>query len=289
MGSPNEIKSPETVRYQRRKRLPGVELRSVFDSSRCYRFYSTGFEFLVPVTWRGEVWHQRRTGILEPGWVLSAHPGDVFASERILQPGSWHSLTVEADALASLVDTPAAWQRIRLRPFAVLSPCLRTYLVAAIEAIQSAPMDTVEEALRGFLNVAAPELGEPDLPAAPCPNGLPSRAAERFACFRSETPGSVRLSALASETGKSRFQALRAFKRRFGLAPHAYQMRVRLGLAQKSLRAGVPPADVAAELGFVDQSHFTRHFKQLVGVTPARYVRGIIPTPTAPKSWPPRS
>ena len=54
-------------------------------------------------------------------------------------------------------------------------------------------------------------------------------------------------------------------------------------MAQKSLREGVSPADVAAELGFVDQSHFTRHFKRLVGVTPARYVRDVIPTPTTPK------
>ncbi len=95
------------------------------------------------------------------------------------------------------------------------------------------------------------------------------------------------LAELANETGQSRFQALRAFKRRFGLAPHAYQLRVRLGLAQKSLRDGIPPAHVAAELGFVDQSHFTRHFKHLIGVTPARYVRGIIQTPTTPRNLTP--
>ncbi len=39
------------------------------------------------------------------------------------------------------------------------------------------------------------------------------------------------------------------------------------------LLAGVPPSDVAAHCGFVDQSHMTRHFKRIVGVTPSRYVR----------------
>jgi AraC-like DNA-binding protein len=285
METGNEVKSPETVRYQRRRRLPGVELRSVFDSSRCYRFYSTGFEFLVPTTWRGEVWHQRRKGILEPGWVLAAHPGDVFASERVLQAGSWHSLTIDADALAELVCDRARWDRVRLRPFALMSPPLRTQLSVVMQAIQSAPMEDVRSALRSFLAAVACELGEGDALAAR--TDLPSRAAERFACFRGESSGCVPLAELASETGQSRFQALRAFKRRFGLAPHAYQLRVRLGLAQKSLRDGIPPAHVAAELGFVDQSHFTRHFKQLVGVTPARYVRGIIQTPTAPRNLPP--
>ena len=275
--------SPETVRYQRRRRLPGVELRTVFDSSRCYRFYSTGFEFFVPISWRGEVWHQRRTAILEPGGVLAAQPGDVFACERVLQAGSWHSLTIDADAVAELRDARAAWQRVRLRPFSRLSPHIGSQLDAVVRSIQSAPLDIVIANLRGFLAAVAGELVEAQTPGAWLP-GLPSRAAERFACFRSEVPASVPVAELATETGRSRFQATREFKRRFGVPPHAYQLSVRLGVAQKSLRAGVPPADVAADLGFVDQSHFTRHFKRLLGVTPARYVRDIIPTPTGPKT-----
>ena len=55
-----------------------------------------------------------------------------------------------------------------------------------------------------------------------------SRAAERFACFRSEIPAAVPVADLATETGLSRFQATRTFKRRFGLPPQTYQLRVRL-------------------------------------------------------------
>ena len=282
VGTGSEVRSPETVRYQRRRRLPGVELRTVFDSSRCYRFYSTGFEMFVPITWRGTIWHQRRRAIVEPGWVLAAHPGDVFASEQVVQSGSWHSLTIDEDAVAKLGGEPAAWRRVTLRPFSRLSPRLDSHLQAVVQSMRSAPMDVVVVNLRKLLVVVADELVEAEMPGA-CPPGLPSRAAERFACFRSAIPGAVPVTELASETGLSRFQAMRAFKRRFGLPPGAYQLRVRLGVAQKSLREGMPPADVAAELGFVDQSHFTRHFKRLVGVTPARYARDIIPTPTGPK------
>jgi len=277
----------EAIKYQRRQSLPGVELRTVFDSSRCYRFYSTGFEFLVPVTWRGEVWHMRRTEVLEPGWVLAAHPGDVYASVRVLRPGSWSSLTLDGEALAALTGKP--WDRVRFRPLAHLSPKLHAELLAAMHAIQTAPVEEARARLVDFLAGAGDEVVETDARQT-TPRGLPSRAAERFACFREDNSGCVPLSELANETGLSRFQALRAFKRRFGLSPHAYQLRVRLGLAQKSLREGVAPAHVAAELGFVDQSHFTRHFKQLVGVTPAKYARGVIPTPTVPGSvsvsWP---
>jgi AraC-like DNA-binding protein len=32
-------------------------------------------------------------------------------------------------------------------------------------------------------------------------------------------------------------------------------------------------SDIAVELGFYDQSHFTRHFTRIVGTTPGRFAR----------------
>jgi AraC family transcriptional regulator len=34
-------------------------------------------------------------------------------------------------------------------------------------------------------------------------------------------------------------------------------------------------AEIANDLGFADQSHFIRHFRELTGVTPARYRRNL--------------
>jgi len=81
----------------------------------------------------------------------------------------------------------------------------------------------------------------------------------------------VELRSLSEQTGLSRFQLLRAFKRKYGLPPHAYHLRMRIGLAQGSLRAGSTLAAVAAEYGFFDQSHFSKHFKRVVGLTPGQY------------------
>ena len=39
------------------------------------------------------------------------------------------------------------------------------------------------------------------------------------------------------------------------------------------LDRGVPPAEAAAEAGFADQAHLTRHFKRVVGVPPGAYQR----------------
>jgi len=81
----------------------------------------------------------------------------------------------------------------------------------------------------------------------------------------------VSLTELASASGASRFHLLRSFRRAFGLPPHAWLMQHRLHLARHLLRAGEMPVAVAAALGFTDQSHLTRRFLALYGVTPGRY------------------
>lgn len=66
---------------------------------------------------------------------------------------------------------------------------------------------------------------------------------------------------------------VRAFSGAFGIAPHQYLMSRRVDLARRLLLDGRPPGEVATAVGFYDQSHFTRHFKRVVGVPPGRYAR----------------
>lgn len=66
---------------------------------------------------------------------------------------------------------------------------------------------------------------------------------------------------------------VRAFTAAFGIAPHQYVMARRVDRARQLLLDGRPPAEVASAVGFYDQSHLTRHFKRVVGITPGRYAR----------------
>ncbi|MFB6520558.1 helix-turn-helix domain-containing protein [Streptomyces sp. NPDC056401] len=66
---------------------------------------------------------------------------------------------------------------------------------------------------------------------------------------------------------------VRAFSGAFGIAPHQYLVSRRVSLARRLLLDGRPAAEVAVAAGFYDQSHFTRHFKRVVGTTPGRYAR----------------
>jgi AraC-like DNA-binding protein len=65
----------------------------------------------------------------------------------------------------------------------------------------------------------------------------------------------------------------RQFKAAMGLPPHQYVITRRVERARRLLRAGtdLSLAEVAAQVGFYDQSQFSHHFKRLVGVTPGQY------------------
>ncbi|MFP4133486.1 MAG: AraC family transcriptional regulator [Halothece sp.] len=65
----------------------------------------------------------------------------------------------------------------------------------------------------------------------------------------------------------------RAFARQFGMPPHTYQINRRIQLARNLLASQKSITTVALELGFSDQSHFHRRFRERVGVSPGHYQR----------------
>ena len=83
----------------------------------------------------------------------------------------------------------------------------------------------------------------------------------------------ISLSELAEHVSLSPYYLLRVFRAEVGMPPHTYLESVRVRHAQRLIEAGKPLVEVAAEVGFSDQSHLTRHFKQIVGVTPGQYAQ----------------
>lgn len=83
------------------------------------------------------------------------------------------------------------------------------------------------------------------------------------------------LTALAADAGLSRFQLLREFTRETGLPPHAYLIQRRVALARRLIETGSVLADAAAGAGFADQSHMTRAFVRLYGITPANFAAAV--------------
>ncbi|MER7973279.1 AraC family transcriptional regulator, partial [Streptomyces sp. NPDC096080] len=81
------------------------------------------------------------------------------------------------------------------------------------------------------------------------------------------------LEALAGELGTSPFALLRAFRDAYGMPPHTWLTDARVKRARRLLDRGLPPAEAATAVGFVDQPHLNRHFSRIVGVPPGAYRR----------------
>jgi AraC-like DNA-binding protein len=82
----------------------------------------------------------------------------------------------------------------------------------------------------------------------------------------------ISLQELARVANLSPFHLTRVFASTVGMPPHAFQTQVRVAEAKKLIRTGLPLSDVAALTGFADQSHFIRHFKRLMKITPGEYL-----------------
>lgn len=89
------------------------------------------------------------------------------------------------------------------------------------------------------------------------------------------TPDVIRLSTLVELTGVNQFQLIRLFNRELGMSPYAYVKQLRVRRAQSLLQSGQPVAQVAYAVGFSDQSHMTRMFKCVLGMTPGAYARAV--------------
>jgi AraC-like DNA-binding protein len=98
-------------------------------------------------------------------------------------------------------------------------------------------------------------------------------AARLRALLDDRITGAPTLADAAVELGAGAPRLVRAFTAAYGIPPHRYLTGRRVDLARHLLLGGMPPAEVAAAVGFYDQAHLTRHFARTLGVTPARFAR----------------
>lgn len=122
------------------------------------------------------------------------------------------------------------------------------------------------------VELAARLIGRHAQVGAPRPVGRERRVVRTIKDYLAQNYArTVSLDDLSNLSGLSPFHLLRAFRKETGLPPHEFLVSIRIERARQLLARSVPLARVAHEVGFADQSHFTRVFKRVVGVTPGKY------------------
>jgi AraC-like DNA-binding protein len=104
--------------------------------------------------------------------------------------------------------------------------------------------------------------------ATPREDRAVTRAREYLEAHYAENVSLARLARIAN---LSPFHLAHVFRDQVGLPPHTYLTQTRVKQAKTLLGRGWPIAQVACEVGFADQSHLTRRFKRVVGITPGQY------------------
>ena len=210
-----------------------------------------------------------------PGGVFMLAPGEVHDGEAPTETGFTyrtlyldpHWMQRELRLLSA--DTPLSTQA-GFNTTLATDAALAQAIASTFQVLQQPEMRIVRQAsLDRFLARLAPHL-QWRVPWAQDPR-LPLVAHRARDYLHAHLADDVGLDALAAVAGVDRFRLTRAFKTAFGLAPHAYLVQLRLSRARHLLAQGDTPSQVAAALGFADQSHLGRWFVRAYGITPALY------------------
>ena len=99
----------------------------------------------------------------------------------------------------------------------------------------------------------------------------PAWYAEMIRHVRENLSRRIAVGELADIANLSVFQLSRILRREHATTPYRLVLEVRVQHAKERLKAGLTIAETAFQAGFADQSHLTRHFKRLTGMTPKAY------------------
>ena len=87
----------------------------------------------------------------------------------------------------------------------------------------------------------------------------------------------ISMAEMARKAGLSATHFNRRFRQLLRMSPTAYLRTVRVQAARQRLTTSSRSlAEIAAETGFTDQSHFTKRFREVTGITPGEYRKQFV-------------
>jgi AraC family transcriptional regulator len=200
-------------------------------------------------------------------------------SARITHPHETLNFHIPRAALDELADDAG---RPRLAHLActpgIVDPVLvhlAAALLPAFERPEQANSLFVDYVMLAVCSYLVDTYGDGAQPPAVRKGGLTTAQLRRAKeILVANSSGHILLADVARECGLSRQYFTKAFKATTGLAPHRWLQQHRIDHAKQRLsETSLPIADIAILCGFADQSHLTRVFTTLVGLSPAAWRR----------------
>ena len=275
----NDREGGESVRLWRVGSLPGADILQATYLTQSFSLHSHE-TFAFGVVERGGLTFRFRgtTETAYAGSVTLAMPGEAHTGHGAERSG-WRYRMFYVDPAALLdVARSVAPRRVGTPPLVrgvVDDPVLARAIGELHRRTETADATGLElqerllAVLARFVRVHARWDASPS--EKPC-----TGPALRARTFLDEHPAeNISLAELAAVAGCDPFRLIRAFRASFDIPPHAWQLQARVRRAQDLLRSGMTAAYTAAEVGFADQSHLTKVFRRIVGMSPGAYAKAF--------------
>jgi AraC-like DNA-binding protein len=211
-------------------------------------------------------WSRGAERVFQAGDVALFNSGEIHGG----RPGAAEGWTYDMvyfphDMVCRLLDRSACWlDAVSLRDPGVVALARQALRVSSLSSATNGS-DTIaaEESMIALLArlVHRHRVHEPD----------PRAAALVRDFIDAHSDQAISGQQLTAVSSLSLEHTIRSFRRRYGITPHAYHQARRAETARQLLRSRQSLAEIALALGFYDQSHFTRWFRETQGVAPSAF------------------
>lgn len=235
-------------------------------------YYGTCWRFLYNHTPGARVVTRHETIDMSPSHIYLMPPGVTFTATQKNNPKQF-GLHFHA--------TPP-YDRVQAKVYAIsIDPLLADLLHKTLQEIRPHPAFLSDAG-----NLYAVSLVAATLARIPSKNvtvkAVDLRVEEAMQMFRDRIHESIGLEEAARKIGLSKGAFIRLFKKETGTTPYAWLLEARIRWACDLLVRDSAPIDLIAQYtGFNDRFHFSKTFKQHIGLSPAAYRRRESIAPSA--------
>lgn len=268
---------PETIEYKHLSQLPDVEL-----SLGKFRHFSFAphvhLDFHIGAVTQGaqRYLHKGRQLVLTPGSLATMNPDMMHTGQSANDSGYvTRVLSVPVSLVADIARARGRNEWFFKAGLQLDNQLYHQFISLHQALYQQLPALAAEPALMEFVEALLLKHGESATEANAYKLSSQSLA-QIHSLFHAEPGEEYSLQTLADLAGLSRYQLLRQFKQATGMPPFAYLQRIRLEYAKKGLHTRQRLCDLACSLGFFDEAHLNKAFKQAYTLSPSAYRQALV-------------